>query len=242
MVTWLFWQRRRLFLLKDSAKNTAVLIAAMNEEEGVGLTINEVLDFLSTKHILVVDGHSNDQTIEVAKACGAGTISQVGKGKGDAIAQAVKLMAKNIEFVVLTDADYTYPAEYLPRMIEILEAYPEVGMVCGNRLFGDRDKEALYSRFYFGNKLLALAHGFFNDVELEDPLTGLRVIRAQILRDWKIKSRGFDIEVELNSAVQKQGYETVEIPINYRPRVGKKKLRVEHGLTILKRILSEAIN
>jgi hypothetical protein len=31
-------------------------------------------------------------------------------------------------------------------------------------------------------------------------LDRLRVIRAQILRDWKIKSKGFDIEVELNAS------------------------------------------
>jgi len=229
-------------LLKDSARNTAVLIAAMNEEKGVSLTIKEVSNYIETKHILVIDGHSNDRTIVESEACGAKTICQEGKGKGDAIAQAIRWMDQSIEFVVLTDADYTYPAEYLPKMIEIMEAYPEVGMICGNRLFGDRDKEALHSKFYFGNRLLAFAHGLLNNVELEDPLTGLRVVRAQIFRDWKIKSKGFDIEVELNSVVQKQGFTTVEIPINYRPRVGEKKLRVKHGVTILKRILLEAIN
>ncbi len=229
-------------MLKDSAKNTAVLIAAMNEEKGVGLTIQEVSNHLTTKHILVIDGHSNDQTLDVAKAFGAQTLSQTGKGKGDAIAQAIPWMDKNIEFVVLTDADYTYPAEYLPKMIEILETYPEVGMVCGNRLFGKRDKEALHSKFYFGNRMIAFAHGFLNDIQLEDPLTGLRVIRAQIFRDWKVKSKGFDIEVELNSEVQKQGYEAVEIPISYRPRIGDKKLKIKDGLTIFKRILLEAMN
>ena len=229
-------------MLKDSAENTAVLIAAMNEEEGIGLTIQEVSRYLATKHILVVDGHSSDQTVVVAKSLGAETICQVGKGKGAAIAQAIPWIDKSVEFVVLTDADYTYPAEYLPKMIEILEEYPKVGMVCGNRFFGNRDKAALRSKFYFGNKLLAFAHGLLNDVDLEDPLTGLRVIRAQIIRDWRVKSRGFDVEVELNSEVQKQGFEAMEIPISYRPRVGEKKLKIKDGVVILKRILLEAFD
>jgi dolichol-phosphate mannosyltransferase len=228
-------------MLKDSANNTAVLIAAMNEEKGVGLTICEISNYLSTNNILVIDGHSKDRTIDVAKSCGAEIMCQEGKGKGDAIAQAIPWMDKNIKYVVLTDADYTYPAEFVPQMIEVLEAYPDVGMVCGNRLFGSRDKAALHSRFYLGNRMLAVAHGFLNDIQLDDPLTGLRVVRAQVFRDWKVKSNGFDIEVELNSQVKKQGYETVEVPIKYRVRVGEKKLKLKHGAVILRRILLEAI-
>jgi dolichol-phosphate hexosyltransferase len=229
-------------VLKDSANNTVIIIAAMNEEKGVGLTIHEISNYFSPNNILVIDGHSNDKTIDIAKKCGAEIIRQEGKGKGDAIAQAIPRMDKNIEYVVLIDADYTYPAEFLPHMIEVLEVYPHVGMVCGNRLFGSRDKVALHSRFYLGNRMLVWAHGFLNNVELADPLTGLRVIRAQVFRDWKIKSNGFDIEVELNSQVKKQGYETVEVPIKYRRRVGEKKLKVQHGAIILKRMLLEAIN
>ena len=73
-------------------------------------------------------------------------------------------------------------------------------------------------------------------------MTGLRVIRAQIIRDWRVKSRGFDVEVELNSEVQKQGFEAMEIPISYRPRVGEKKLKIKDGVVILKRILLEAFD
>ena len=227
-------------MLGDYAiKNTAVVIAALNEEQGVGLTIQEVSKNLLTNHILVVDGHSSDRTVEVAKDCGAEIIFQQGIGKGDAIAQAIASMDEGIEYVVLTDADYTYPAEYLPEMIEILEQNPHVGMVCGNRFNGDVDGKALHTKFYVGNRMLAFAHGLLNNVELEDPLTGLRVVRAQILRNWTIKSRVFDIEVELNSQVQKQAYTTVEIPIKYRPRVGEKKLKIKHGATILKRIILE---
>ena len=115
-------------------------------------------------------------------------------------------------------------------------------MVCGNRFSGDVNGKALLTRFYFGNKLLSFAHNLLNGVDLQDPLTGLRVIRADILRKWNVKSKGFDIEVELNSLVQRQGYLTVEIPIEYRERIGEKKLKMKDGATILKRILLETIN
>jgi len=221
--------------------NTVVLIAALNEEKGVGLTIEELSKYPLTNHILVIDGHSLDRTVEVAKDLGAEIILQSGKGKGDAIAQAISSIKDNTEYVVLTDADFTYPAEYLPEMIEILAQNPQVGMVCGNRFTGQVDGKALHTQFYLGNKMLALAHGVLNNVELKDPLTGLRVIRAQVLRDWNVKSKGFDIEVELNAQVKKQGYTIAEIPIKYRPRVGEKKLKMKDGAGILKRIILETI-
>jgi hypothetical protein len=80
-----------------------------------------------------------------------------------------------------------------------------------------------------------------NGCELRDPLTGLRVIRREILKNWKPKSTGFDIEVELNHYVEQQGCSIFEIPIEYRSRLGKKKLKLKHGVTILKRILTENI-
>jgi dolichol-phosphate hexosyltransferase len=225
----------------EPTQPTEVLIAALNEEEGVGSTISELWSTIRARRILVVDGHSHDRTVEVAKDCGAEIVFQDGKGKGDAIAKAVACLAYNTEYAVITDADYTYPAEYVPEMIQILEAYPSVGMVCGNRLNKKPDGTAFKHRFYYGNKMLAFAHNFLNGIDLQDPLTGLRVIRADILRDWVIKSKGFDIEVELNNQVAKKGYDTYEVPIEYRERLGNKKLTVRDGASILKRIISESV-
>ena len=229
-------------MLKETIANTEVVIAALNEETGIGVTIDEISKYLLADRVLVVDGRSIDRTVEVAKDRGAGILFQSGLGKGNAILKGIKTLRSQTEYVVFTDADYTYPAEYVPSMLELLEQNPEVGMVCGNRLSGDVNGKALHTRFFFGNKLLSFAHNLLNGVDLQDPLTGLRVIRADILRKWNVKSKGFDIEVELNSLVQRQGYLTVEIPIEYRERIGEKKLKMKDGATILKRILLETIN
>lgn len=219
-----------------------IFIAALNEEEGLGATISELTENIYAKRILVIDGHSQDRTVEVAKDHGAEILFQDGKGKGDALAKAVQYMSAEVEYVVITDADFTYPAEHVPEMIQILEQMPQVGMVCGNRFSKQTEGSAFQGRFTFGNKLLSFSHSLLNGVDLQDPLTGLRVIRADILRKWTIKSKGFDIEVELNNQVSKQGFETIEVPIVYRERLGEKKLKMKHGLFILKRILFEGVN
>jgi dolichol-phosphate mannosyltransferase len=150
-------------------------------------------------------------------------------------------MESNIKYIILTDADYTYPAKYVPKMIEVLEKNPKVGMVCGNRFSGNIEAKAVKKSFYFGNKILSLAHTLLNSVSLNDPLTGLRVIRSEALKDWNVKSQGFDIEVELNHQIRKSGFKTVELPIGYRKRLGQKKLKIKDGIVIFRRILSEMI-
>jgi dolichol-phosphate mannosyltransferase len=219
-----------------------VVIAALNEASGIGLTIAEMNHTLGAVSILVIDGRSSDRTVEIANSLGAEVVCQDGVGKGDALAKSLEHIDPNVEYVILTDADYTYPAEYVPAMIKILDENPLVGMVCGNRLNGHVDKEALHGVFQVGNKLLAFVHNMFNGVALQDPLTGLRVLRAEVLRGWSVKSKGFDIEVELNHLVERRGFTIWEIPICYRARLGEKKLKVSHGVTILKRILLETIS
>jgi glycosyltransferase involved in cell wall biosynthesis len=217
-----------------------VIIAALNEEKGIGPTLTEISRKISPNKVILVDGHSHDRTVEIAKDLGAHILFQDGKGKGDAIAKAVGYIGANVDYVAVTDADFTYPAGYIPEMIQVLEKNPDVGMVCGNRFNSWAEESALHNLFYFGNKLLAFSHSLLNGVTLQDPLTGLRVIRAGILKEWQIKSKGFDIEVEMNSEVAGRGFGIVEVPIKYRKRLGEKKLKVSDGTTILKRMMLES--
>jgi len=227
---------------KAESRSVLAIVAALNEEEGIGLTIAELRQYLEKPWVLVVDGWSRDKTVKIAKDIYADVIFQGGTGKGNAIAEAIRHVSMDVDYVVFTDADYTYPAEYLPKMIRILEENPNVGMVCGNRFNEHFHLKAMHNMFYIGNRLLAFTHNLLNGVNLRDPLTGLRVVRWEILKDWKPKSQSFDVEVELNHYVEKKGFSIVEIPIHYRRRLGEKKLKLRHGFTILRRILAENLS
>ena len=218
-----------------------VMIVALNEEKGIGPTLAELRLVLEDPRYLVVDGNSVDRTVEVAKEMGADVIFQEGSGKGDAIAKAIRFVGSDAKYVVLIDADFTYPAKFLADMIRILEENPEVGMVTGNRFNSHFELRAMNSPFFVGNRFLAWAQLFLNGVSLKDTLTGLRVVRWRILKNWEPKSKGFDVEAEMNHRVERQGYKTVEIPIKYRDRLGQKKLKLRHGFSILRRIISESL-
>lgn len=219
----------------------AVIIAALNEEEGIGPTIAELKAVAKDSTFIVVDGRSEDRTVEIARTMGVKVLEQEGSGKGRAIAQGIKHVG-SARYVVFTDADFTYPAEYVSGMIRILEENPRIGMVTGNRFNHTFRLSSMKSFLYVGNRFLAITQRLLNGVDLKDPLTGLRVVRAEILHDWKPKSKSFDIEAELNHLVEKKGYQTTEIPIHYRTRRGSKKLRPIHGFLILRRIMLESLS
>ncbi len=226
-------------MMQNFNSRVAVVVAALNEESGIGPTISEIQGVLTNPYLLVVDGNSEDKTAEIAKSLGADVSMQMGIGKGDAMYQGIKSLHDSTRYVVFTDADYTYPAEFIPKMVDILESSPHIGMVIGDRFHGSQNHDQSSKNvFYIGNKLIATVQYILNGVRLNDPLSGLRVVRTDLLKNWKPQSKGFDVEVEINAMVEREGYGIVEVPIDYRLRLGEKKLRPRDGIEILKRIVS----
>lgn len=219
-----------------------MLLVALNEEQGIGPTIEDLKHFLTDSAFLVVDGKSIDKTVKIAKRYGIPILRQLGRGKGNAIAQGISDTDFSGENVILIDADFTYPAEFIPQMVKILDENSKVGMVCGKRFNEKYVLKGMSRILFIGNRFLSFFHKILNGVHLTDPLTGLRVVRWDLLRNWTPKSSGFDIEVELNHFIGKQGYEIVEVPIYLRPRLGNKKLNIFDGLTIFKRIIMTSIS
>jgi dolichol-phosphate mannosyltransferase len=220
----------------------AVVVAAYNEEEGIAPTIRELKESLDKPQLVVVDGRSSDRTLAVAKDLGAEVLIQRGNGKGDAMSQGVNHLNGDTSYIAFTDADYTYPARHLKEMVSVLDMHPEVGMVLGDRFSSLYKEESDRNQFYIGNRILGLAQRVFNGVNLNDPYTGLRLVRSELLKGWKPKSDGFDIEAEINHHIKRSGYKIVELPIQYRKRLGKKKLSFKHGLKILRRIIIQRLS
>lgn len=223
-----------------------VIIPTLNEAQGIGPTIQEILKCAGDLEIIVVDANSSDETVQIATRLGVKVIRQQGLGKGKAIAHAFQhINEKTTEFLGIIDGDYTYPAGYISRMIEVLKEDADVGMVTGERFnhkFVIHLKSLMTEPYSFGNYALAFAHRMLNGVKMKDPLTGLRVIRYNYLKDFRPKAKGFDFEVELNHyIVKRKKVRILEIPIKYRPRLGEKKLRIKDGFVILRRIVIMAL-
>ncbi|HID05364.1 MAG TPA: glycosyltransferase, partial [Aigarchaeota archaeon] len=157
-------------------------------------------------------------------------------GKGCAISTAIRIVS-NTEYIIFTDADYTYPASKIPEMIKILDENPRVGAVLGDRFSQNKPNHRFTDIYSMGNLLIKQLYRI-RRIPLNDPLTGLRVVRWKAIKNWSPRSTGFEIETEMNVYLANKGWLIKEVPIRYRRRYGRKKLKIYHALPIIKTLLT----
>jgi dolichol-phosphate hexosyltransferase len=205
-------------------KTICVIIPALNEEETIAKVIKEIPrsdmenQGCSVK-IVVVDNNSTDGTKKIAKYNGADIIEEPVRGKGRAISTAFKLV--NDDFIFILDADYTYPAIYLPQMLEALKLND---IVLGSRLKGKMEKGAMTRMNWLGNHLLVIMANILYGTRISDLCTGCWGFRKAVIKDLKLDASGFDLEANLFSQIAKKGYRIAEVPIDYRRRATPSKL------------------
>ena len=212
-------------------QDLTAVIPTLNEAEAIGKVLDEVISVgVPKEKILVVDGGSTDGTIEIARSKGVKVIIQEGKGKADAIKTASKYI--KTPYTLFMDGDYTYSAQHIPELYEKIKQ--GFSLVIGRRQFNPRSQPWIYS---IGNKLLTLFFNLLFGTKLHDVLSGMYVIKTEILRELMFETQGFGIESEITAHVASTTGDMTEVPIEYRQRLGKKKLGIKHGFQIFREMI-----
>jgi glycosyltransferase involved in cell wall biosynthesis len=203
-----------------------VIIPALNEEATIGAVIDEIPRQALVENgydvcVLVVDGNSSDRTRQIAREKGAEVIVEPRRGKGRAMLTAFR--AVDADFVFMLDADYTYPATYIPSMLELLRDGSKV--VIGSRLKGKIEKGAMSRLNIVGNRLLTAIARILYGGKTSDLCTGFWGFRGELVKNLRLSADGFDLEADLFIQVCRGRYPVAEVPITYRRRPTKQKLR-----------------
>lgn len=216
----------------DPSKVT-VIIPTLNEEDGIGEVIDGFKE-LGYTNILVIDGHSTDRTREIAKEKGARVVLQSGKGKGQAVAEAFKMV--NTPVAVIIDGDGTYDPKDVTKLLQPIER-GIAEHVIGNRL-SNFEKGAFTRLNLIGNKIFNALFRFMYGVEVHDLLTGYRALTRDLYKSVELEKHGFEVETELTVETIAKGFRIAEVPINYYRRKGKANLHpIKDGWRIGKTII-----
>lgn len=202
----------------------SVVIPALDEEGSVGAVVSELLR-LGVGEVIVVDNGSVDGTASVALEAGALVLSEPERGYGAACLKGLSYLRGLPEaplVVAFADADLSDVPCQLWRVIAPLLA-GSCDLVIGSRALGKRTERALLPQARFGNvlatSLLELLYGYgFTD------LGPLRAMTWSSLELLEMRDRDFGWTVELQARAAKVSLRAVEVPVDYRARVGLSKI------------------
>ncbi len=221
-----------------------ILLPALNEEVGIAKVLEELQQARLSSHgyrtsVVVVDGQSVDRTRDVAQARGARVFVQFQRGKGKAIRGVVPLLQG--DYVVMLDADGSYPVGAIMEIVRQLEAGYEV--VSGTRLGGSIHPGAMRGLHRLGNRFLtALANLLFRPARTTDLCTGFWGFRVDILKKMRLTADGFDLEADIFTEAVNLGLRHTEVPIAYEPREGREKLSWKNGIGIARTLFKKRLD
>ncbi len=202
-------------------RSVAVIIPTLNE----GPTIGEIIDKINLLNldlklsILVVDGGSTDNTLDICRRKNVKFITQKGKGKGNAMREAVD--QTDVEIVVFIDGDGTYSVAEMGLLLEpLLDCKYDI--VVGSRTLGNskREKGSMAGFNALGNTLFNKSINFAMKSSITDSLSGYRALYAKTFRELVLFSDSFEIEVEMTVEALAKGFKILEVPISYSVRKG----------------------
>lgn len=219
----------------------AVAIPCYNEAAAIGAVIAEWRAALPDAEIVVFDNNSCDGTGALALSLGVRVVPVPTQGKGCAVRAIFRELADR-SAVVLVDGDGTYPAQAAPLLLEPVlrgEADMSVGARRPTSATG-----AMSPVRGVGNLLIRAAFRLFIGRGPGDLLSGYRVFSPRFLETVTLRSNGFEIETELACEAVARRLPTIEVPVEYRPRIEgtESKLRaVRDGLRIVGTILRQSL-
>lgn len=201
-----------------------VIIPAYNEEQSIGLVVDEIPKSL-VRHIVVANNNSTDKTGAVAEEHGAVVVFQPEPGYGNACLKAMEYIAQQDEkpeIVVFLDGDHSDYPEQMPDLVQpIIDN--KVHMVIGSRALGKAESGSLTPQQVFGNWLATRMLKLFYGERFTD-LGPFRAIRYSSLLDIGMEDKNYGWTVEMQIKAAKKKLRSMEVPVDYRVRIGESKV------------------
>ncbi|MFD7703048.1 glycosyltransferase family 2 protein [Streptomyces caelestis] len=222
------------------APPVSVVIPAMNEAENLPYVFKTLPDWIH--EVVLVDGNSTDDTVEVARELwpGVKVVGQSGKGKGDALRSGFEACTGDI--IVMVDADGSADGNEIVSYVSALVSGADFAK--GSRFANGGGTDDMTFIRMLGNRVLCAVVNRKFGARYTDLCYGYNAFWRHCLDKIDLDCTGFEVETLMNIRVVKAGLKVQEIPSHEYLRIhGTSNLRaVRDGLRVLGVILGERSN
>lgn len=212
--------------------STTIILPVKNEESSISYTIRAIQKVCDNQ-ILVIDGHSTDNTTFLASRFdNVEIIYDVGYGKGAALIRAFDYCAPSN--VVFVDVDDTYEVKRINEFVYALDDGYDV--VVGRKLYTKFVKPRLFGigLYHLGDYIWKVAFKLFYGKWTANNISGYRGISRSALDLMKLEQDGFGIETEIEIKSIRIGLSEKVIDTVYDDRIGKSKFMIKDNLATAK--------
>jgi dolichol-phosphate mannosyltransferase len=223
-----------------SKADVTVVIPAKDEARTIGEIVRASSKY--ARHVIVVDGHSRDDTRQVGAAAGAHVLLDHGRGKGEAIRTAAAVVQTSV--VVFIDADGSHDPDDIPRLIApIMDGTAD--HVSGSRLMGGSSElHGGFEEFFrlTGSSLITACINWRFGACLSESQNGFRAIRTHVLRQLGLVEDVTTIEQEMIIKTLAKGFRMAEVPAHeYKRRFGTSHIVLwravpQYGISLLRHL------
>ena len=220
-----------------SPATISVVIPALNEAQNLPHVFARIPGFVD--EVVLVDGHSIDATIAIARAIrpDVRVVLQDGRGKGNAL--ACGFAAASGDIIVMLDADgSTDPAE-IPQFVATLLDGSDFAK--GTRFADSGGSSDITLIRSAGNRLLSLAVNLLFRTRYTDLCYGYNAFWRHCLPHMHVTCDGFEVETLIHLRIARAGLAVAEVPsVEYERIHGESKLNAgRDGARVLRTILRE---
>lgn len=194
----------------------SVVIPALNEAESIGAVVRS-MPWDRIAECIVVDNGSTDATAEVARAAGA-RVATSPRGYGAACAAGARAAVETSDVLVFLDGDGSDDVSAMAQMVGPIER-GEADFVIGSRTRGRAEPGSLNGAQRFAATLIGTLVKMLYGFRYTD-MGPFRAIRRDALERMQMREMTYGWNLEMQVKAVRMGLRVVEIPVNYRCRIG----------------------
>lgn len=193
----------------------AVIIPCYNEVGTIGQVVKDFQKALPDAQIVVGDNNSHDGTADVARAAGATVIAEHRQGKGNMLRTLFNTV--DADCYLMVDGDATYPAAQAASLCDkVLNDGSD--MVIGDRLSSTYFAVNQRPFHNSGNRLMRRLVNWMCRSDVQDILTGYRALSRRFVKNFPLRSQGFEVETEMTVHALEHSFKVDSMPVDYCER------------------------